>query len=292
MTDVAVDFEFDQLKVEEGKPVGRTYPRQLTDLFEGEQLVVVGRYKKTGVAKVKITGRVGDADQKFHFPVELVKKSKDQSYSFVEKLWAMRRIGEIIDELDLKGRNEELVKELVTLSTRHGVLTPYTSFLADENAKVSDLAGLAVGEGEGVDRAEELLGRLNEVDGIAGFAQRDARRHLREARQAAPALQLSADGELGMKLRDIDRDADVVVEAVQVVENQVLYKRGNAWYSFDVAKKDAAKLAAEAKVIERFSDEYFDLIRRSPAAAAKALARQKEGEAMMLEAAGEVYRVE
>ncbi|GIT29063.1 MAG: hypothetical protein Ct9H300mP1_11090 [Planctomycetaceae bacterium] len=32
---------------------------------------------------------------------------------FVEKLWALRRIGEIIDELDLNGTNQELVDELV-----------------------------------------------------------------------------------------------------------------------------------------------------------------------------------
>ena len=44
----------------------------------------------------------------------------------------MRRVGEIIDEIDLKGKNDELVKELVDLSTKHGILTPYTSFLADE----------------------------------------------------------------------------------------------------------------------------------------------------------------
>ena len=52
----------------------------------------------------------------------------------------MRRIGEIIDEIDLKGKNDELVKELVGLSTKHGILTPYTSFLADENAPVRQLA--------------------------------------------------------------------------------------------------------------------------------------------------------
>ena len=110
---------------------------------------------------------------------------------------------------------------------------------------------------------------------------------------ALPAVQLSEGGQAGLKLRDIDRDADVLVEAVQVIDKQVLYKRGNAWYSFDVAKKDAEKLAEKAKVIERFSDEYFDLIRRSPAAAGKALARQQPGEAMVLEADdGEVYRVE
>jgi len=54
---------------------------------------------------------------------------------FVAKLWATRRVGDIIDELDLKGRNEELVKELVALATEHGILTPYTSFLADENER-------------------------------------------------------------------------------------------------------------------------------------------------------------
>ena len=81
-----------------------------------------------------ITGKVGGEEQKFDFPAKLVEKSGDESYAFVEKLWAMRRIGEIIDEIDLKGKNDELVKELVALSTKHGILTPYTSFLADETA--------------------------------------------------------------------------------------------------------------------------------------------------------------
>ena len=45
------------------------------------------------------------------------------THAFVEKLWAVRRVGEIIDELDLKGKNNELVKELVTLATKHGILT-------------------------------------------------------------------------------------------------------------------------------------------------------------------------
>jgi Ca-activated chloride channel family protein len=140
MTDVSVQFEFDSLEAEEGDPIRRVYPKQLTDVFAGEQLALVGRYAKTGVAKVKIRGTVGDDVSKFAFPVTLANQSDDQSYAFVEKLWAMRRIGEIIDEMDLKGKNDELIQELVTLSTKHGVLTPYTSFLADENAKLDELA--------------------------------------------------------------------------------------------------------------------------------------------------------
>ncbi len=48
MTDVAVRFEFNAVAVEQGEPVNRLYPRHVGDLFEGEQLVLVGRYKKAG----------------------------------------------------------------------------------------------------------------------------------------------------------------------------------------------------------------------------------------------------
>ena len=48
----------------------------------------------------------------------------------------------------------------------------------------------------------------------------------------------------------VDRDEEIAVRAVQVVGSQVLYKRGNVWYSFDVARQDAAKVAADAKVIK------------------------------------------
>ena len=287
MTDVAVEFEFDSIKVEEGDPVGRTYPKQLTDLFEGEQLVVVGRYKKTGVAKVKISGRVGPEAQKFDFPVKLVSKSNDQSYAFVEKLWAMRRIGEIIDEMDLGGKNDELIKELVTLSTKHGILTPYTSFLADEDAELGDLAAAASATAPAARKTGELLNRLAETDGRAAFSAREAKKQLLEAQLAVPAEQAGG----GLALRDLDRDKDVAVKAVQVVDNKVLYKRGNVWYSFDVAKQDASEVAGKARVITRFSKEYFDMVEQAAPSAARALSRQAAGEEMMLEVDGDVYHI-
>ena len=294
MTDVAVKLEFDSVNVAEGPPVTRMYPKQLTDLFEGEQLVVVGRYSKPGLAKVKITGKVGNTDQKFDFPVKLVEKSDDQSYAFVEKLWAMRRIGEIIDEMDLQGKNDELIKELVSLSTKHGILTPYTSFLADEDAAPTELAAT----GPATRRAGVLLDRLDEAEGQAAFSGRELKKQLLEAQLAEPAdapvgglAGGSQWGGRGARLRDVDKDADIVVKAVQVVGNKVLYKRGNVWYSFDVAKKDMAQLAGKTKVITRFSNEYFELVGKATAADAKVLSRQQAGEELMLEVDGDVYHV-
>src|SRR5690606_5292402 len=48
LTDVAVQFEFDELRSEEGSPINRRYPDDVHDLFEGEQLVILGRYRKPG----------------------------------------------------------------------------------------------------------------------------------------------------------------------------------------------------------------------------------------------------
>ena len=162
---VQLRFVFDGAKTEEGPPVNRVYPKDAFDLFAGEQLVVVGRYNKSGAAKVIVQGTVGESQEKYDFPAALIEKSNDEGFAFIEKLWATRRVGEILDELDLHGKNEELVKELVELATRHGILTPYTSFMADEGVSIHDVAG-------NMSRADRRLVELEESSGASGFAQR------------------------------------------------------------------------------------------------------------------------
>src|SRR5262249_61102280 len=160
--------------------VNRIYPKGEFDLFAGDQLVLVGRYHTSGKAKVKLTGKIGDEEKSFDFPADLVAKSDDDTNAFVAKLWATRRVGDIIDELDPKGRNEELVKELVALATEHGILTPYTSFMADETSNFHDIA-------ENSRRALSESDSLSETSGIYAFAQRSAKAQLQNAAQAPAA---------------------------------------------------------------------------------------------------------
>ncbi len=180
LSDLALKWDLEGLKAEDGQPVNRVYPREPHDLFSGEQLVIVGRYKKPGAAKVSVSGKVGEKEEKFDFPANLVEHSGDESLAFVEKLWAIRRVGEILDQLDLKGKNDELVKELVALSIRHGIITPYTSFLANENADTHNVTFNA-------EQANRRLDALSETDGQIGVEQRLAKAALRQA--DAPADQ-------------------------------------------------------------------------------------------------------
>jgi Ca-activated chloride channel family protein len=300
MTDVTVQFELDEMRVEEGPAVSRVYPREVHDLFAGEQLVLVGRYKKSGQAKVTIRGRVGKDKQKVDFPAKLVKHSADQSYAFVEKLWAMRRIGEIIEELDLHGKNDELVNELVALSTKHGILTPYTSFLADENAR-EELADA----GRARSRADVALRRLGEAEGRAAFAQRAAKSALQRARRptsdsfgyfgadrAAGGMGgMGYAGRRGAIYLDIDSDEVEVAESVLSIGNQTLYKRGKLWIAANAKGVDLSKDEHKIKVIERFSEEYFKLVRGNTPAENAILAYQRPDEELVIKLRGQLYRV-
>jgi hypothetical protein len=64
------------------------------------------------------------------------------------------------------------------------------------------------------------------------------------------------------------------------------------WYAYDAAKQDLQKVAADVRVIERFSDEYFELIRRNPAALNRVLAGQQSGEEMVIQAPAEAAEEE
>jgi len=275
MTDVAIEFAFDEARAEEGKPVNRLYPKGSFDLFAGEQLVVVGRYKRHGRAKVVVSGSVDGKTEKLDFPADLIKKSSDESYAFIERLWAVRRVGEIIDELDLGGKNDELIRELVDLSTRHGILTPYTSFLADENTRVDDLASHAA-------RADRRLMFLEESEGYGGFIQREFKGSLQRAAQAAPAAtgqsSLAADaaqiaaGQMGGRGRaggamggdsfryaaEAAKELESAAETVRYVGNRAFYRRGEQWFDATVTEKQKA----EAIRVRQFSDDYFELARR------------------------------
>jgi Ca-activated chloride channel family protein len=287
---------------ESGGSVSRVYPKEVYDLFAGEQLVMVGRYKKAGAAKVTITGKVGMEDKKLDFPANMVASSGDQSYAFIEKLWAMRRIGEIIDQIDLNGKNNELVKELVELSTKHGILTPYTSFLADDQ-NMPRLADLRAGRG--LEQANRAVDQLSLADGISGVAQRAEKKSLQKADNLdrRESEERGAGGAGGFRAkaaaaapgastyRDIAKDEAVVTDNVVEAGGKALYRRNKTLVAENATDIDPEKDSAKLKEVKRFSDEYFALVKDNSKAENAMLARQREGEDLIIKLRGQAYRI-
>ncbi len=296
MTDVKIQIAVDDAKVEEGKATNRVYPKGSFDLFAGEQLVVVGRYKKGGAAKVVVEGTVGDKPQKIDFPANLVEKSGDEGFAFVEKLWAIRRVGEILDQLDLKGKNDELVKELVELATRHGILTPYTSFLADENTKIGDVAANAV-------RAGGRLEALATDSGYGGVAQRSFKGQFQRAAQAPAAAPMAegafdaargiraaakpspGGGGLALEADRAEGELHQAAETIRNVGNRAFYRRQGQWVDSTLNDKQQQNVQR----VKQFSKEYFELARRNGRAMSQYLVFD---EPVMVNLEGQAYLIE
>lgn len=291
LTDLAVNFELDRvIPAGSASPISRTYPRQLTDLFQGEQLVWVGRYKYSGPIKVTLAGSVAGERKSFTFPASLTEKSADETNGFVEKLWATRRIGEIIDELDLKGHNQELVDEMVQLSIRHGIITPYTSFLAEENVHLADRESNSRRGALGLQRD------LSRVDGKPGLEQRYYKSTLKDsvsgpvggsklaaangARSAGGAGAAPASAGMIAAKRKLDlakgqaavtQDALGEVQVLDSVRNigqKSFFYKEQRWQDSTVTPEQAKS----AVRVAQFSPEYFELAASHGGTLAKYLA--------------------
>lgn len=303
MTDVSVAIEQPDWDVAKGPLTQQLIPSQTSDLFFGEQLTISGRYRAAGAVRVVVTGQVGTQTRTFEFPLQLNDRASNTNQSFVSKIWASRRIGEIINEIDLNGQQKELIDELVSLSMTYGIMTPYTSFLADDQP-----GGLAASGPATREQASDRFGRLDETSGRAGVAQRDFSNRLRAAGSAPggggrglapssapgqPAEQSAADLAFGaVELAEIDQDSTRAVASIRAVGTLTFYRSGNTWVAADCRDIDLNDLPQNVRRVGRFSDEYFELSRNNTEDENMAFSRLGDGERMLVRLRGDLIHVE
>lgn len=126
-----------------GLSVHDLYPRDLPDLFHGGELVVVGRFSgtPTGSTTIELSGDAHGERKTFSYPFSLT--GEERQFSFLPRVWAMRKIGFLLDEIRLRGDNPELRNEVIRLAKLYGILTPYTSYLIQEDERVAAGRGVA-----------------------------------------------------------------------------------------------------------------------------------------------------
>lgn len=134
-------------------------PERLPDLFEGDHLVLLGQYREERPLRFKLTGNFLGEQRTFAFRFDLDRASTKNA--FVPRLWAARRIAFLADQIRQAGaaitanplaangagifqdpRYLELSEEILRLSTRFGILSEYTSFLATEGTDLGSWGGL------------------------------------------------------------------------------------------------------------------------------------------------------
>jgi Ca-activated chloride channel homolog len=113
-----------------GAKVFSVLPGAIPDLFRGEQLVIVGRYRKPGATLIRVEGTLGGKKKSYDFETKLPENNTKKD--FIPRLWAKRQVGVLLEQIRIEGEKKPLVDEVTQLATRYGIVTPYTSYLVTE----------------------------------------------------------------------------------------------------------------------------------------------------------------
>jgi Ca-activated chloride channel family protein len=117
-------------------------------------VVLLGRYKDGGEADINLAGEVNGKKQTFIFTGQKfdTQSPANSIEAAIPRLWATRKVGYLLNEIRLQGANQEIIDQIVHLSIRYGIVTPYTSYL------VTDQAPLGVAEQQRL--AEDTFGKM------------------------------------------------------------------------------------------------------------------------------------
>ncbi|MGE5315551.1 MAG: VIT domain-containing protein [Acidobacteriota bacterium] len=126
------------------------HPTPIPDIFAGDQLRLTGRFLKGGTSAVSLTGKAGMTPVKLE--ESLAFSAADQTFPAVARYWGSQKIKSLLDLIAITGEKKELVDQVIALSMRYSVLTPYTAFLIVEPTN----AGTPVEQEPGIARSFAL----------------------------------------------------------------------------------------------------------------------------------------
>lgn len=229
------------------------YPNPLPDLFAGSQIVVVGRYRTPGAITARLSGRVGDRMQSMTFPgLEFTADDamRQNPNSFIPRLWATRKIGYLLNKVRLDGPDQETVDQIVRLSIRYGIVTPYTSYLVTEPEflSASDQERLSA------QQMETFKAQATQPAFGADAVNRAADQGAMSQAEQAPAAPAPMLGETSG-----DGSSQVAQPTVRLVGDATFVLQGQKWLD---TRFDAEKM--KPIQIKFLSDQYFKLLEANP----------------------------
>lgn len=294
-----------------GISVSDQFPPRLPDLFHGGQIVVAGRFNGSGRATLQLTGQVSGRSKTFVQEVTLPQERR--GVDFLPALWAKRKIGYLLDQIRLKGENKELVDEVIALAKRHGIATPYTSFLAtpdshpvamapatpafgDRSHQSAQKSEVGIGGFRGKVREREsgLMGRSSGADAPAMALDEALDRLVETPGQDAARFEKQSNGMGGgnevaraIELRDL-KDADATRDVgIRAVNGRSFAMIAGIWVDEKVTKE------MKRRTIEYLGPAYFRLLELYPdlkstlALGARVVFVTPSGTALVIDSKGE-----
>ncbi len=244
----------------QGVRITEIYPREMPDLFAGSEVIVVGRYEGGSPVTATLSGRSGTMFKQFTFATNF--QPERGRHTFLPKLWAGRRIGYLMDDLRKNGETDEVVTEIVGLSKKYGIITPYTSFLAAPELPDLDAAISIRG-----DRADNWLGAADEKANRANIGASNLQKSTNMDQQEMDYRPGTPRGGRAQKIilpdEFLGSESPVPFrqQGAQNVAGKTFINVAGVWNDAELVTDTPPERTI---TIQRFSDAYFELIRQVP----------------------------
>jgi Ca-activated chloride channel family protein len=233
-------------KVEfEGIEATQIYPRTLPDVFRGGQLLVLGRFKGEGQAKLTLTGKFLGRDRRSEHEIDFAAAA---THDFIPKLWAIKKIDFLLDQIRLNGQQKELIEEVVRLAKKHAIVTPYTSYLITEDVPTPEAGAMSK------KTMDESLEKK-----FVGKEEFDKARNQAEWRKAENKELQDRAGRDALGYSSAGAERELAARMRQVCDVN-FFNRGGVWID---SRIETGKKYEEIEV-EFGSDAYWELVRNEP----------------------------
>jgi Ca-activated chloride channel family protein len=236
------------IRTEGNVRLSRVLPPRGTDLFAGQDLVVLARYSGDGPSRIIVEGtRRGSTvrwTENVTFP------ERDRGNAFVARLWATQRVGYLAAEKRRSvgggGSNTEIDREIRELGERYGIPTEFTSYFVREPGMPVPRPMGAVGGRGGGGGAPPMA--------VAGAAFGSAKTAVFEA--ARSDARLRSVTSLADSAMSVSRDA--AANGARMVAGRRFSLRDSVW-------TDSRYTSSMRTVtIRPYSKAWFDIVARIP----------------------------
>jgi Ca-activated chloride channel homolog len=248
----------------EGKPatgrITEIMPGKLLDLYEGDQLVLLGKYYGEQPLRFRLRGNVQGKSKQFAFEFNLDKATTRNS--FVPRLWASRKIAVLVDQIRQDGaapsgaalvsaarsssdpKMKEAIDEIVRLSVQHGILTEYTAFLAKE--------------GTNLNRRDQILQEANaNIQSRAILTRNGVGAVNQSVNNNFQQSQVYENRRNAFYDQNMNR---VQTTRVQQINDRAFFQQGNRW--IDGAALNDLNTSVSPREIEVGSTEFYELLEK------------------------------
>lgn len=229
--------------VESPVAISEWYPVHLPDVFAGETLVLLARYRGEGEGRVVVEGRSGGQVRRVSTRAAFPRL--ERANGGLPRLWAARKLGHLTRQLWTEGETADLVAEIRETALRYGLPSPYTSILVQE-PEVRVAQDAALNAPRPAEEAARLSATVRAGTGAQAVQLAERSRRFRDADRAdeLAALARSAVADAGGERR--------------VVAGRIVRLQGGVWTEAGLDHD------LPAVRVRRFGEAWFALVARLP----------------------------